>query len=323
MKDTEPLVFEKIDAEKVQQTIEKIDEVLSGKEEVSKPIKQKLNYAKKHWPDNLKRYEEQEKILEQRNSFSKTDNDATFMHMKEDHMKNGQLKPGYNLQISTHNQIITNYTLHHNPTDTTTLIAHVEEYKNIYGQTPQTITADAGYGSEENYTFLEENNIESFVKFSTFDKEQHKNYAQKKPFHQHQLHYNKEKDCFTCPMGQPMNKVRTEKQKSANGYEKEVHVYQAKNCVNCPLRGMCHDAQGNRIIKVNHRLRHYQRQAQEKLNTEQGIRHRKKRCCDVEPVFANLKHNKNFKRFNLRGKKKVEIETGLIAIAHNLKNMVA
>lgn len=322
MKDTEPLVFEKIDAEKVKATIAKIDEALQGKE-VNKKVKDKLKYAKKNWPDNLDRYEEQEKILGERNSYSKTDPDATFMRMKEDHMKNGQLKPGYNLQISTSNQIITNYTIHPNPTDTKTLIPHLNEHQKQYGEAPDSITTDAGYGSEENYAYLEEKQIEAFVKFGSFDKEQKKNYAQKNSFHQNQLHYNKEKDCYTCPMGQPMNKLRTEKQKTKSGFEKTIHVYQAKNCTHCPLRGVCHQAQGNRIIQVNHRLQQYQQQAREKLKTEEGIRHRKQRCHDVEPVFANIKHNKNFKRFNLRGTKKVEVETGLLALAHNLKKMAA
>ncbi len=79
---------------------------------IDKKIKQKLNYAKKNWPENLDKYEQQQKILDVRNSYSKTDTDATFMRMKEDHMKNGQLKPGYNVQISTSRQFIVNYTLH-------------------------------------------------------------------------------------------------------------------------------------------------------------------------------------------------------------------
>lgn len=195
-KDTEPLVFEKIDAGKIKETIARIDEVLSGKE-VSKNVKQKLNYAKKNWPEKLKKYEEQEKIMGKRNSYSKTDPDATFMRMKEDHMKKGQPKPGYNVQLATNNQIITNYTLHPNPNDTSTFIDHVEEYKKQYGEPPENITADAGYGSEENYNYLAQNDIEGFVKFSTFDKEQRKNYNQKNPFHQNQLHYNKERDCYT------------------------------------------------------------------------------------------------------------------------------
>ena len=124
-------------------------------------------------------------------------------------------------------------------------------------------------------------------------------------------------------MGQPMDKVRTEQSKSENGFRKTLHVYQANNCTNCPLRSMCHDSKYNRIIRVNHNLLAYQAAAREKLKTEEGIYHRKKRCYDVEPVFAQIKYNKNFKRFNLRGNKKVEIETGLLALAHNLKKMAA
>jgi hypothetical protein len=100
-------------------------------------------------------------------------------------------------------------------------------------------------------------------------------------------------------------------------------VYQAKNCTNCPLHGMCHQGKGNRNIQINHRLGYYKQQAKENLLSQEGIYHRKRRPADVEPVFANLKNNKNFKRFMLRGKEKVEIEAGLIALAHNLKKMAA
>ena len=109
LKDTSTVTFEKIDAEKVKQTIEQIEQALKDKP-ISKKVKQKINYAKKNWEKNLEKYSEQEKILGNRNSYSKTDHDATFMRMKEDHMLNGQLKPGYNLQLSTNNQYITNYT---------------------------------------------------------------------------------------------------------------------------------------------------------------------------------------------------------------------
>jgi hypothetical protein len=188
---------------------------------------------------------------------------------------------------------------------------------------PESVTTDAGYGSEENYTFLEKNKITPFVKFASFDREQRKNHADKQPFHQSHLHYNKEKDRYICPMGQDMEKVKTETSKSANGFKKTIHVYQAKNCSGCPLRSRCHDAKGNRIIKVNHNLLAHQSKARELLKSEEGIKHRKQRCHDVEPVFGQIKHNKNFKRYNLRGKEKVEIETGLLAMAHNLKKMAA
>jgi hypothetical protein len=149
--DTDPSGFAKIDADKVEQTIKQIDEALKDKPEVSPQVKQKLNYAKKNWPSNLRKYEQQQKILKQRSSYSKTDTDATFMRMKEDHLLNGQLKPGYKLQLSTNNQYIVNYSLHQTTADTTTLQEHTELYKHQYHATPEVITADAGYGSEENY----------------------------------------------------------------------------------------------------------------------------------------------------------------------------
>jgi hypothetical protein len=147
MDDTDPSGFDKIDAEKVNSTIEKINEALKDKP-VAKNIKQKLNYARNKWPEALNRYEQQEKIMgDERRSYSKTDKDATFMRMKEDHMKNGQLKPAYNVQISTNNQYIASYSIHQQTTDTNTFISHIEQHASQYNELPQNITADAGYGS--------------------------------------------------------------------------------------------------------------------------------------------------------------------------------
>ena len=321
LKDTAPVTFEKIDAQKVKQTIEQIDQALKDKP-VDKKVKQKINYAKKNWEKNLEKYSEQEKILDKRNSFSKTDTDATFMRMKEDHMRNGQLKPGYNLQLSTNNQYITNYTVHHHPTDTLTLKSHIAEHENLYHQSPQTVVADAGYGSQENYQWMEEKNIEAFVKYNTFHKEQEKKISDN-PFLTENLFYNPQQDCYYCPMGQPMKKIYDTAGKSLNGFTRHYSAYRPVNCEGCPLRSQCFKEKGNRIIKVNHQLNHYKTKAREKLNSPEGILHRKKRMCDTEPVFANIKHNKNFKRFNLRGKQKTEIEIGLIALAHNLTKKAA
>ncbi len=109
----------------MKETIKKIDQALEGKK-ISKKKRQQLNYAKKNWPANVEKYAQQEKILGERNSYSKTDPDATFMRMKEDHMKNGQLKPAYNVQISSNNQFIVNYSLHQATTDTITLKRHTD-----------------------------------------------------------------------------------------------------------------------------------------------------------------------------------------------------
>ncbi len=320
--DTDPTSFDKIDADKVEQTIDKINEALKDKP-VSKQIKQKLHYAKKNWSSNLKKYAEQEKILKDRGSYSKTDKDATFMRMKEDHMLNGQLKPGYNLQLSTNNQYIVNYSLHQTSTDTTTLQEHTETYKHQYKQAPEVITADAGYGSEQNFQYLCDNNIESYVKYNYFDKEQSRKKDEKHPFKPDALFYNEQKDYYICPMGQVMKNIATYKTKTKAGFIQTISRYQVSNCEGCPLRGACHKSKSNRIIEVNHTLNKYKEQVRKNLNSERGIYHRKKRPWDVEPVFANIKNNHHFKRFMLRTKPKVEIEAGLLALAHNLRKKVA
>lgn len=318
LENTEDVDFKKIDSQKVKQTISQIDTALKGKK-IDKKVKQKLNYARKCWPENLQKYEEQQKILGKRKSFSKTDPDATFMRMKEDHMKNGQLKPGYNLQISTNNQYIVNYSLHQNPTDTTTLESHVERFKALYNQLPEAVVADAGYGSEENYTIMQNAEIQAYIKYNYFDKDQHKT----KNTLNNNLYYNKAKDCYYCPMGQKMSFIRTKKRITENGFEQTLSMYQAINCNGCPLRGQCHKGKENKIMEVNHNLNQLKARATELLKSEKGLYYRKKRGVDVEPVFANIKYNKGFKRFLLKGLCKTEIETGLLALAHNFAKRCA
>jgi hypothetical protein len=128
IKDTAPIQFDNIDSDQVRKTIHEIDQALKDKS-VDAKIKKKIKYAKRNWPDKLEQYEQQEETMGERNSYSKTDPDATFMRMKEDHLKNGQLKPGYNVQISTNDQVITHFTIHQNPNDTRTLKPHLESFK--------------------------------------------------------------------------------------------------------------------------------------------------------------------------------------------------
>lgn len=318
----QPDNFKAIDPNEVSQTIDKINKALQGKD-IDKKVRQKLNYAKKNWPKNIAKYNTYEQQMGGRNSMSKTDPDATFMRMKEDHMLNGQLKPGYNLQAATNNQFIANYTLARTTTDTTTLIGHTEDFIAGYGKPPETLTADAGYGSDENYTYLEDNNIEAFVKYNYFHKEQldEKRSKHKKPFAANRLFYNNETDTYYCPMGQSMENIGSYVKKTATGYQQKINRYQAKNCTGCQLRSLCHKSQGNRIVERNHKLVRLKAMAKQKLLSPEGIAHRKQRCWDVEAVFGNIKHNMNFRRFMLRGLDKVETEIGLIAMAHNLKKV--
>ena len=139
----------------MEKALEQIDDALNGVD-ADKKMKVKVRRVRKSWPEQLRKYESQGKILDGRNSYSKTDNDATFMRMKEDAMLNGQLKPGYNVQIGTENRYIVGFTIHPNPTDTKTMIPHLKHLEKRLGRLPENIVADAGYGSEENYEYLEE-----------------------------------------------------------------------------------------------------------------------------------------------------------------------
>ena len=319
----EPPDFTDINPEKVQHTVDTLNAVLAQKPDIDKKMKAKLKYISREYPGKIAEYECKEAILGNRNSFSKTDTDATFMRMKEDHMLNGQLKPGYNVQISTSNQFIVNYTVHPNPTDTTTLKAHLEQHEASFGKTLKTITADGGYGSEENYELLEAANIEAYVKYGMFDKQQNENYNSKLPFGADKLFYDPVRDCYICPMGQKMHYIGDGKRKTSTGFEQTSKRYQAKNCTGCPLNGACHKSKGNRIVEVNENLKRHKEIAYRLLNSEKGIEKRKQRCHDVEPVFGNIKQNHGFRRFMLRGKEKVTIEWGLLAIAQNIRKKAA
>ena len=157
----------------MEQTLKSLEERLSEKPE-DKKLKKAVKTLKEDYIPRQEKYENYQKILGDRNNFSKTDTDATFMRMKEDHMKNGQLKPGYNIQAGVENQFIVHYTIHQKPTDWTTLIPHMESFETRYDYFPDNIIADAGYGNEENYTYLSEKPTTSYVKYPGYHKEKRK-----------------------------------------------------------------------------------------------------------------------------------------------------
>ena len=244
------------------------------------------------------------------------------MRMKDDHMKNGQLKPGYNIQIGTTNQYIVNYTIHQSTTDWPVFIDHMNETQRVLDSIGQPMpcraSGDAGYGSEQNYDYLEEKGIENYLKYPGFFKEQ-KRSSKTNFFATQNLYYNSDQDYYVCPMGQHLTYRYTKKIKSRLGYESTAKVYQAQNSEGCPLRSSCYKAKPARTIQVNPNLQRHREIAKTNLWSLRGIRLRKKRNCDVEPVFGHIKSNRQFDRFKLRSLEGVNIEFGLLAIAHNIK----
>lgn len=259
--------------------------------------------------------------MEGRNSISKTDPSATFMRMKEDAMCNGQTKPGYNLQISSENQFITDFALFPNPTDTLTFIPFLGSFPGRYGRFPKRVVADSGYGSEENYRFMDEAGIEGFVKYNRFHLEHRPRY---KPdtFHPDSLYYNEEGDYYICPMGQRMSRTGTVQTRTEGGYISQSACYRAIRCKGCPLRCLCYKTKANqRTIRVNHRLNAYKRKACELLTSEEGIKERGRRCIEPEAVFGQMKSNMAYRRFRHMGKDKVVMDFTFFAIAFNIKKL--
>jgi transposase len=312
------------DSEGLAQTIADLNAQLKERLPKDKPLQRKMKDLEDKHLGKLREYEMHEGKLNGRNSYSKTDPDATFMRMKDDHMQNGQLKPGYNLQIGTEDQFIVNYTLHQDANDMPVLKSHLEDtkaqLKRIGQSLPESASADAGYGSEENYDYLEAEGMQNFVKYPGFYQEQRKE-VKNNPFRPENLYFNAQEDYFVCPMGQHLTYRHTSKVKSKNDYKSSVRVYQAQRCEGCPLRGACHKAKTERIIQINPNLQRHKQIARQNLWSLEGIRMRQKRCIEPEPVFGQIKWNRGFKRFLLRGLPKVNCEFGIVAIAHNLKKM--
>ena len=310
---------EELTAEEVAERVERIREKVDA-DNLSKEERKALKQIETDAVPRMNRYKEQLETMGPRNSYSKTDPDATFMRMKEDAMLNGQLKPGYNVQISTENQFITNFGIYQRPTDTLTMISYLESFKARYGMQSEEIVADSGYGSEENYEYMFSNGMTPYVKYNMFHVEQRRGYRNN-PFRVSNLFYNPDDDFYVCPMGQKLKFIRQGKRYTASGYQQTVSVYRASRCEGCPLRGQCHKSKRDRQIEVNHTLDDYKARARELLTSEQGIKHRSNRPIEPEAVFGQIKECGRFRRLRLKGLTGAKIDFGLKALAHNLRKL--
>ena len=267
------------------------------------------------------KYEKSNETFKGRNSYSKTDEDATFMRMKEDHMLNGQLKPGYNIQVGTENNFVIGYDVFPNPTDTRTFIPHLENVQKRLNCKFNKVIADAGYGSEENYDYLEKNEITGIVKYTSYEKEMKRSFK-KKTFNAENWKYDAIQKEYTCPCGNPVPYKLTRKRKSDSGYEQTVDVYQCENCEGCPFRELCTKSEYGRMVQRNDHWLEQKTKVKNYLATEEYKSLMKKRSTECETVFGQTKGNLKFRRFHLRGKEKVRTEWGLLMIGYDFKQLI-
>jgi transposase len=309
-----------IDAEKIKKKIAELNARLKAKPE-DKQIKKAVRKLEQEYLPRQEKYEEQERLLAGRNSYSKTDPEATFMRMKEDrNLAEPRPKPGYNVQTGTENQFVVGFSVHQRPGDTSCFKPHMNGLKQHLPRLPKKVVGDAGYGSEENYMYLQQEKIENYLKYNTFHKEQTPKYQQDR-FRAEHFPYDPEKNQFCCPADQALIYLDTKKYTTDNGYTGQYDLYEGADCSQCALKPDCTRAKGNRQIQVNWNLRRLRTQARNNLLSEEGQDLRSRRGTEVESVFGNIKHNMGFRRFMLRGLEKVTTEWGLLCLAHNMKKL--
>jgi len=292
---------------KIQKAIEKINEQMERK-------KKKLNKELKKALEQKEENEKKKAKLGKRNSYSKTDESASAMKTKDD-----AIKPCYNLVIGTENQVIVNYEVEQNAGDGRCFRNLMEKGEKLYGQLPEAVCGDSAFGCVENYEYCEEKKMEAFLKYGMYHPEKKKKFKEDK-FRKENFAYDEEEDVYICPNGKSL-KVEEEKEEiTATGYKHVVKVYRCDDCTGCPFKEECTKG-SRRSIQINKKLERYKTLARDRLNSPEGIKLRKQRGVDVETPFGDVKHNGKYRRFILRGIKKVKIEAGLLSIAHNLKKI--
>jgi transposase len=306
-----------IDDNSIQAQTDRLQEVIEQTAE--KRIKRKAASLQKKIQEQkgkINKYKRQQDISSNRSGYSKTDNEATAMMMK-----NEEILPAYNIMIGSEDQFIINYSVHQNPNDGVCFKGHLEQLEKHTDQKPGNLIADSIFGTEENYELIEEKQIGNLMKFPLYHKEQTRKYKSN-PFNKDNFSYDAQTDVYGCPNGKKLYYKFDKKDKNKNGYQSLSKHYECEDCGNCPFAVQCKkSADKNRTITVNEKLEKYKQQARLNLNTEEGNKLKRRRGQEVESCFGDLKMNQGFRRFHLRGKKKVKSEFGIISIAHNLRKI--
>ena len=279
--------------------------------------------TKKALLERWEKYEEMLSIMGQgRNSYAKTDTDATFMRMKEDHMRNGQLKPGYNVQIAVNSEYITGLEVFSDRTDVKTLRPMLNTLSRWHQARYEEVVADAGYESLENYLYLERSGQMCFIKPTNCDQKKTSKFR-KQVGRIENMEYDPEADCFTCAQGRKLY-LRRETTQVQDGQLVSTAWYRCEDCSECPCRVQCcraRDLNKPKEIVLHKTFWEKRKQATANIMTERGIHLRLCRSIQVEGAFGLLKNDFGFRRFLTRGKANVRIELFLLVLAFDLKKL--
>jgi transposase len=278
--------------------------------------------------EKLKEYTNKLYKCGRRNSYSKTDNDATFMRMKEDAMLNGQLKPAYNLQHGVDAEYVTWLGIYPNPTDTLTLIPFLKDMEEHLPFKYKNIVADAGYESEENYVFIENNDQTGYIKPQNYELSKTRKFK-KDISKRENMDYDSETDSYTCKNGKKLLAVSKRNQKTATGYQREVTTYACESCHDCPFKKDC--IKGNncktpfedrkKVLSVSRKMEEKRAECLERITSDYGTQLRMNRSIQAEGSFANVKEDMNFRRYLYKGSENVLAQSTLLAIAFDINKL--
>ena len=281
---------------------------------------QKYIEALEEFIEKQSNYDEYNKIFNGRNSFSKTDKDATFMHMKEDHMKNGQLKPGYNIQIGVEGEYIVGVDVSSERSDQLTLIPFLDKLEEGLPIKYENVIADAGYESEENYKYLSQHKQNSYIKPQNYDKSKSKK-LKIDISKRENMYYNADEDYYICAYGKKLIPVSSKIKTSKSGYKSNITIYECEGCDGCPYKNKCTKAKGNKRFHVSKDFIKYRNESLKNISTPEGKLLRMNRSIQVEGAFGVIKQDYGFRRFLLRGKKNIRTEFTLLAFAYNVQKL--
>ncbi len=253
---------------------------------------------------------------EERNSYSKTDPDATFMRFKKDYMKNDQLLPGYNLQMVICDEYIAHYGVYAFASDMDCFQPLIEGFFHRYGKYPRYSLADAGYGSFNNYLYCEQHGMEKFMKFTMYEKETKDKKYRDNPYRACNFDIDHE-GYMICPNGKRFHFLRSAPVKG-NQFGRTEEYYQCEDCTGCPHREKCHKSKKHRIVRINEELTQFHKEVLNNLNCVHGALLRMNRSIQAEGAFGGIKWNRGYKRLRRRGIEGVILELGLISCGFNL-----
>lgn len=280
-----------------------------------KSFTQRLYEQLLSYTNTLKRYAKGIEIAgELRNSYSKTDNSATFMRVKKDYMGNDQLLPAYNVQLGICDQYIAVADLYQYASDSDCFAPIMHKFNNLYGHFPEYPVADAGYGSFNNYIFCEQHGMKKYMKFSMFNKTVKDKKYSSNPYRVN--NFNIKDGTMYCPNNKPFKFIYNSAIKG-NKYGREYEVYECESCEGCTLKSNCTNSKNNRRVQLNKEMNSYYAEALDNLNSIQGALLRQNRSIQAEGTFGVIKYDRWYKRLVRRGER-TKTELLLVCIGFNL-----